>query len=527
MWQSYYRPASTEQALAILDKHGSDARIVAGGTDLLVELRHGVRGVPVLVDVTGIADLDRVDIDDQGWIHLGAGVTHSQVVANDVLAERAQPLVQACMQVGTPALRNRGTVVGNLVTASPANDTITALWALDARVTLSSVRGERSLAFADFYQGVRRTALAPDEMVTEVSFPGLRRDQRGVFVKLGLRRTHAIALVNAAVVLTLEGASVSPSDVLPRAAHLHRAPGTAPRMRGRCADAVQVSPHYLSARMPPAPSTPARDGGAVTEARITLGSVAPTIVRARAAEEVLTGQRLEASVVEQIASLASEAASPIDDVRGSAAYRAHMARVLVRRALFSLMDDQSTVVPDLPKLWGQTDGRFAPVDGGMAHHEGGGGETIACTVNGKAVSVRGAESKTLLAMLRDDLGLTGTKEGCGEGECGACTVWMDGIAVLSCLVPAPRAHGTQIVTVEGLNGENGLHPVQQAFLDEGAVQCGYCTPGFVMAGANLLQEIPHPTHEQIFAGLSGNLCRCTGYYKIVRAIERAAGTGHG
>jgi carbon-monoxide dehydrogenase medium subunit len=101
-------------------------------------------------------------------------------------------------------------------------------------------------------------------------------------------------------------------------------------------------------------------------------------------------------------------------------------------------------------------------------------------------------------------------------------VWLDGVAVLACLTPAPRAHGAQIITVEGLAQNDALHPVQQAFIDEGAVQCGFCTPGFVMAGANLLDEIPEPTREQILAGLTGNLCRCTGYAKIVKAIESAA-----
>jgi carbon-monoxide dehydrogenase medium subunit len=173
-------------------------------------------------------------------------------------------------------------------------------------------------------------------------------------------------------------------------------------------------------------------------------------------------------------------------------------------------------------LWGKGDGHFRSLSGRSVNHREGDNEPIRCTVNGEQATVYGAESKTLLQMLRDDLGLTGTKNGCGEGECGACTVWMDGIAVLACLVPAPRAHDTQIVTVEGLAHDDQLHPVQQAFIDEGAVQCGYCTPGFIMSGANLLQEIPHPTGEQITAGLSGNLCRCTGYYKIVRAIERAA-----
>jgi carbon-monoxide dehydrogenase medium subunit len=177
---------------------------------------------------------------------------------------------------------------------------------------------------------------------------------------------------------------------------------------------------------------------------------------------------------------------------------------------------------DPPLLWGRSDGRYSPLVGELLAHGPDDTNVLAFTVNGEHITVEGASGKTLLAVLHDDLGLTGSKEGCGEGECGACTVWMDGIAVLACLVPASRAHGTTVFTVEGLAQGERLHPVQQAFLDEGAVQCGYCTPGFVMSGANLLQEIPHPTREQIVAGLSGNLCRCTGYYKIVRAIERAA-----
>jgi len=505
MWQTYYTPTFIDEALRLLAEHGPESRIIAGGTDLLIELQRDVRQARVLVDVTRIGNLDRVWLDD-GLVHVGPTVTHNLAVASDLLGERGFPLALACWRVGTPQLRNRGTIAGNLITASPANDTITALWALDARLTLHSVRGERTLSCADFYQGVRQTALAPDEMVTDISFPALGPNQRGTFAKLALRRAHAISVVNAAVVLTF----TSPPHTSP--------PHTSPPRSGGFGDG--------------SPSPP-RSGGfgdgspRVTDARITLGSVAPTIIRAPEAERVLVGAPLSQERIAEAADLAAQAAAPIDDLRAGADYRREMVRVLVRRALTALCDstERAEFPAAPPKLWGRTDGHSPRLAGKTICHHDGGPETIECTVNGENVVVPGAGGKTLLEMLRDDLGLTGTKEGCGEGECGACTVWMDGITVLACLTPAPRAHGTHVVTVEGLSkgaAAAPLHPVQQAFIDEGAVQCGYCTPGFIMASANLLDEIPHPTHEQIVAGLTGNLCRCTGYYKIVRAVEAAA-----
>ncbi|SHI15013.1 (2Fe-2S)-binding protein [Sporanaerobacter acetigenes] len=146
---------------------------------------------------------------------------------------------------------------------------------------------------------------------------------------------------------------------------------------------------------------------------------------------------------------------------------------------------------------------------------------ISLMVNGENKTLDVEEDKRLLDFLRDDLGLIGVKEGCGEGECGACTVIMDGQAVVSCLVMAFQADGSHITTIEGLAKNGELHPIQKAFIDSGAVQCGFCTPGMILSAKALLDKNPHPTREEIREGLSGNLCRCTGYNKIVDAVERA------
>lgn len=148
--------------------------------------------------------------------------------------------------------------------------------------------------------------------------------------------------------------------------------------------------------------------------------------------------------------------------------------------------------------------------------------TVRLTVNGQSHTLDTPPMRRLLDVLRDDLHLTGTKEGCGEGECGSCAVLLDGELVNSCLVPVLQAHNTTLKTVEGLGTATHLHLIQQCFLEQGGAQCGICTPGMMLATQALLQQHPNPTDDQIREGLAGNLCRCTGYTRIFAAIRAAA-----
>lgn len=147
---------------------------------------------------------------------------------------------------------------------------------------------------------------------------------------------------------------------------------------------------------------------------------------------------------------------------------------------------------------------------------------ITLHINGESYEIAVNPNRTLADALREDLNITGVKKGCGIGDCGACTVLMDGIPVFSCLVLAVEAEGHDILTIEGLSSGNELHPVQKAFVEAGAIQCGFCTPGMVLNAYALLKENPHPSEKQIRTAISGNLCRCTGYQKIVEAIQLAA-----
>lgn len=467
MWKNYTNLGSLDQALEILADSKVTSKIIAGGTDLLLELEKSNREIDVILDISRIKGLDEINLDQEGFLHIGPLVTHNQCVNSKLLRELAFPLVMASFSVGSPQIRNRGTIAGNLVTGSPANDTISPLMALDAFVTLRSVRGERKISLRDFYTGVRKTVLQPDEILVDISFHKMEKNQTGVFQKYALRKAQAISLVNATCILTINNDTVN-------------------------------------------------------KAAITLGSVAPTIIHAVKAEEFLCGKSLTEDTIHEAAKIAASEVRPIDDIRSSAEYRLEMTRINVERGLLALrMGNVDQLIPQHPiLLWGKTKNNYPDYEIQSKYFTE--KDEIISSINQKEYRVQNASKKNLLRLIREDIGLTGTKEGCAEGECGACTILMDGIAVMSCLIPAPRADGAEITTVEGLSEENQMSRVQEAFMDEGAVQCGYCTPGFIMSSTQLLEEVDQPNNVDILTAISGNLCRCTGYYKIIKAIEKAA-----
>ncbi len=513
----YLAPESLEDALDVLATRGPSARAIAGGTDLLLELSRGARtGIDTLVDLSVLDGLDTIT-EHRERVELGPLVTHADVVGYERMPSVGLPLAQACLEVGGPQLRNRATVAGNIVTASPANDTVSALYALGADVTVSSAGGgNRTMPISDFLTGFRTTALQPGELVTRIAFDVLGGPRRGIFVKLGLRRAQAISVVHAAAVVTED------SD------------------------------------------------GAVADLVVALGSVGPTIELVDAAVGIARGRRLAAAAAD-VAAASRAAVTPIDDLRATAEYRSRTVEAVVERALRSLAagteaatwpyrpprlaaaarpaaapapatdgasrredaDDSAATRDVLTGSAVATGSQREITDGNTitATHTPGwqlhrpdvreitDGNTITATVNGVERRAANAAGRTLLDWLRLDLGLTGTKEGCAEGECGACTVHLDGRAVLACLVPAARAAAASVTTVEGLASPDGaLHPVQQALADCGGVQCGFCTPGFVMSAAMLAEEEPHPSRAQVEHGLAGNLCRCTGYYSIINSL---------
>jgi carbon-monoxide dehydrogenase medium subunit len=466
MYDKYFIVNSLNDAVTLKARYSSSSKIIAGGTDLMLEIERDMHeDLREIIDISRVSGLDEIWMDDQLYIHIGPTATHSACLKSSLIRDFALCLYQACEQVGSPQIRNRGTIAGNIATASPANDTISALITLDAKVELLSSKGKRIIDLTKFFTWVRKTQMLHNEIISDIYFKALNKDERSLFLKAGLRNAQAISVLNCSVVLGL-------------------------------------------------------GDNKITKARIALGAVGPTVFRAVDAEESLINQVLSDELCEKASELAAKAAHPISDIRASGEYRQKMVAVHVKRALQQAVQMKSSTAAEPVVLWGKEQYPNSPLTENTIEMV----ETsvINVNINNRDYSFTGSFGKNLLDLIREDALLTGSKEGCGEGECGACTVFMDGIAVLACLIPAVRAHNSKIITIEGLAGDGEIHKVQQSFIDEGAVQCGYCTPGFVMSAAKLLEEKSKPSVDEIKAGIAGNLCRCTGYYKIISAIESAS-----
>lgn len=459
-----FRPRSLAEACKLLaEKEG--ARVLAGGTDIHASRERGSSLPPVLVSLSGLG-LDCVEEESSGALRVGPLTTHATIAGSAFFRSRFPVLAEACASVGSPQVRNLGSLGGNLGNASPAADTASALIALGASVEISGLQGKRVLPVEEFFLGPGRTVLERGEIVSGILLPFPA--PCSAYQKLGRRKAMEIAVVGVAVALVM-------------------------------------------------------DKELIKECRVGLTAVAPVPLRARNAEAALKGRKFTPQVVELAAQAAAAECSPLDDHRASALYRREMIKVLFRRAVEIATERRTAGKADLPFAVAMTseEGRKQPLVG--AKGDARLPTRITLRVNGQTYSLETPPDKLLIDVLREELGLTGTKKGCGEGECGTCTVHIDGLPVNSCLVLAATVGDKEIRTVEGLAHGRELHPLQSSFVRAGAVQCGYCTPGMLMSGSALLQKNPHPDEQEIKEALSGNLCRCTGYKKIIQAV-RAAGT---
>ena len=472
------RPTSVDEALALLQAHGDEAKILAGGQSLVPLMNFRLARPGWLVDLNNVEGLSGIKIEDRA-LALGAMVRQREVEQSPAIAERLPILREAIAQVGHPAIRNRGTVGGSVVHADPSAELPLLSVALDATFQLQSARGKRSVAARDFYRGYLATDIAADELLIEITFPLPPSGSGWCFTEIARRRGD-FAIVAVAVLLGLD-----------------------------------------------------REGR-VAFSRVAVGGAGPAPVRIAAAEEALLGEKPDKELYRRAGEAAAQAMDPPSDIHASSGYRRHVTGVLVRRALSAA--ERRIATPPHPNSFDRlrtgslpggererlldaspTERNFLPGQGERS--------SVVLTVNGERHSATVEPRRSLVDFLRYDLELAGTHVGCEHGVCGACTVMFNGRTVRSCLLFAAQADGAEVLTIEGLANGEELHPLQQAFQRHHALQCGFCTPGMILSAVELLRDNPNPTEEDVRVGLGGNLCMCTGYVNIVRAVRAAAGDG--
>jgi xanthine dehydrogenase iron-sulfur cluster and FAD-binding subunit A len=464
----YKSVRSVEEACALLAEYGSDARLLAGGTDLLVEFRRPQTKIPkLLIDISRVAELRGI-VGSENSVAVGPLTTHEQLVRSGVLAEAAPLLASAAITVGSPQIRNLGTIGGNVMNAAACADTVPPLIALGATVVLQSSSGTRSVPLKELFLKPYETVARPNEFLIRIEFPKLLPGVRSAFIKLGRRNALSISRLSVAAIIQ-QG-----SD------------------------------------------------GRIIDARIVPGAAFPTWLRVGKAEQMLLGEIPSKSLFAAVGKRVSEMMIECTGRRWSTEYKEPVLAILVRRAL------EQCIAP-VERLSMKVNGcaevaeRKIPVAVTQSVQQE---CSIKVTINRRVHTLRVPARRTLLELLRTDLGLTGTKCGCEVGECGACTVLLDGRAVNSCLVLAPQIDGREVLTVEGLMNNGKLHPLQESFMDHDAAHCGFCTPGMLMSAKALLDERAQPDEQEIRTAISGNLCRCTGYMQIVEAIGKTGTLVH-
>lgn len=471
----YAEPTTIAETLSLLAAAPpGGARILAGGTDLVLRLRQRLLPEPgLLVSLRRVEALRRIEVGADEVL-LGPAATVSDLLFSRELAEALPLLSEVADQLAGPQVRNLATLGGNLVNASPAGDLINPLLVLDATLVLLHMEGgevlRREVPLHGFYTGPRATVIGPTELLAQIRVPRPAAGLRATFEKFGTRPAMECSLVTV-------GARARPDA------------------QGRLCDV-----------------------------RVAFGALGPTPLRGRATEAALEGRPLCAETLAAAQAAARSEVRPISDVRAGAAYRLELTTALLARALRHLVGEE----PPRPRpAWlgfraqpGSRTAAGAEPDPARAV-EATQRRVIHFTLNDERVEAEVGPRQSLVDLLRDRFGLLGTKVGCGAGECGTCTVLLDGAAVNACLILAIACDGVVIRTIEGLRRGEGLTPLQQAFVQGGAVQCGFCTPGMIVE-AHWLRSLGLPLDEALVRrGIEGNLCRCTGYLKIVEAIQAA------
>jgi CO/xanthine dehydrogenase FAD-binding subunit/aerobic-type carbon monoxide dehydrogenase small subunit (CoxS/CutS family) len=451
-------PDKLDDALALLADGGDDIKLLSGGMSLMPMMALGLVHPRVVLSLNRIEGRGYVR-EDREALRIGAGTRHYEILHHPLVARHCAGLAEAAAFIGDMQVRNRGTIGGSLAHADPAADYSPVLVAAGALVIVRSKRGQREIAADRFFTNLMETALRPDEIVTEVLMPKLGA-ARGAYTRLH-RVEGNFAIVNAAAILSDKGA------------------------------------------------------------RIALGGVGATPVALDVSAEVSRGVGADAleAIGRRVRAACTDAPA---DLNASPDYRRQMAAVYAERALTVAAGRRSSQqTPEagrksMPAASAPRKTTVGAIGGALR-------TAVTLSVNGESRQVEADNRMVLADLLREVMGLTGTHIGCGTGSCGACTVMLDGRTVKSCSVLAADVDGCAVETIESLAPDiHHLHPLQEAFVRNHGQQCGYCTPGMVMSALQLLRDNPKPDENAIRHGISGNLCRCTGYQFIVNAISDAA-----